>query len=149
MRVTTGQVSLTTGSLPWAVLALAGLASCNVIAISATFLRTTSPAAHETQPAVQPRPVPSPAAFGVIFAGTANTFARAHGDPVRIGNVHCVQGDPGHYMCSYASRRPGSAGACHVMQAEWTPKAASSYMVTLAGRAGRCGSLREALRSLR
>jgi hypothetical protein len=35
-----------------------------------------------------------------------------------------------------------------VMQARWTPQAASTITVTLAGRAGRCGTLREALRSL-
>jgi hypothetical protein len=35
------------------------------------------------------------------------------------------------------------------MQARWTPERASSFTVTLAGRTERCGSLREALRSLR
>jgi hypothetical protein len=51
-------------------------------------------------------------------------------------------------MCSYAARKPGAPTQCHIMQARWTPNRASTITVTLAGRADRCGTLREALRSL-
>jgi hypothetical protein len=34
------------------------------------------------------------------------------------------------------------------MQAEWTPSGVDSFRVKMSGRVGRCGSLREALRSL-
>jgi hypothetical protein len=51
-------------------------------------------------------------------------------------------------MCSYAVVRPQTEPECHLMQARWTPGQASSYEVTLSGRADRCGSLREAIHSL-
>jgi hypothetical protein len=44
--------------------------------------------------------------------------------------------------------RPSRAVECHVMQAEWTPSGVDSFRVKMSGRVGRCGSLREALRSL-
>ena len=52
------------------------------------------------------------------------------------------------YMCSYAVTGPAAATECRVMQARWTPKKASTITVTLADRAARCGSLREALHTL-
>jgi hypothetical protein len=94
-------------------------------------------------------PAPSADEFADLFTGTANHYATVNGDPVRLVNADCVQASPGHYMCSYAAERPGRARRCHVMQARWTPNGASSFKVTLAGRSLRCGSLREALRSLR
>ena len=56
---------------------------------------------------------------------------------------------PGYYMCSYALERAGQPLECHIMQARWTPRQASTITVTLAGRTARCGSLREAIASLR
>ena len=82
------------------------------------------------------------------FVGTTNQFAKDHGDPTRIAQADCVQAAPGRYMCSYAAQKPGAPKTCHVMQARWTPDAASTFTVTLAGRTKECGSLRQALSSL-
>ncbi len=81
-------------------------------------------------------------AFGQALAGTANQFA----GPERITNVHCVQPDPGDYMCSYAVVRRGRA-ECHLMQGSWSPDTLQ-IEVTLAGRTKRCATLRDAIRSL-
>jgi hypothetical protein len=94
------------------------------------------------------RSTPTADEFAHNFVGATNAFAVAHGDAVRVGNANCVEAKRGHYMCSYAATRPGAAPECHVMQARWTPNRLSTITVTLAGRAGRCGTLREALRSL-
>jgi hypothetical protein len=91
---------------------------------------------------------PTAGDFATTFAGTANAYSKAHGSSSRIARVHCVQASRGHYMCSYAVVRPQRAPECHLMQARWTPGQASSYEVTLSGRADRCGSLREAIASL-
>ena len=92
---------------------------------------------------------PSAPEFGRIFVGTTNQFAAANGDPKRISRPDCVQASPGAYMCSYVvRRRSGAPRECFLMQARWTPKKDSSITITLAGRTGRCGSLREALDSL-
>jgi hypothetical protein len=95
-----------------------------------------------------PAAAPTATEFAAAFAGTANAYSKAHGSPSRIARVHCVQASRGHYMCSYAVIRPQRAPECHLMQARWTPGQASSYEVTLSGRADRCGSLREAIHSL-
>jgi hypothetical protein len=92
---------------------------------------------------------PSAAEFNALFAGAWNRRAEATGDPRRIRDANCVEASPGHYMCSYAVVQPGDAMSCHLMQARWTPASASTITITLAGRTGRCGTLREALRSLR
>ena len=93
---------------------------------------------------------PPPAAeFARLFLGVTNRYAREHGDPARLGDADCVQASSGHYMCSYAITRPNGPSECRIMQAVWTPEQASSFTVTLAGRSERCGSLREALRSLK
>jgi hypothetical protein len=106
----------------------------------------TAPASAE---AIAPlRTTPTAVEFAHNFVGATNAFAAAHGEATRVGNAQCVEAKPGHYMCSYSTKRPGIAPECHVMQARWTPQAASTITVTLAGRAGRCGTLREALRSL-
>lgn len=91
---------------------------------------------------------PTAREFAQSFVGTTNAFAAAQGDATRIGNADCVQAARAQYMCSYASRRPGAVPQCRIMQARWTPRAASTITVTLAGRTARCGTLREALRSL-
>ena len=85
----------------------------------------------------------SPAAFGRALAGAANEFGGAG----RIVNVHCVQGDPGNYMCSYAVQRRGRALECHLMQGSWSQDTLE-IEVTLAGRTKRCATLRDAVHSL-
>ena len=102
----------------------------------------------EARAAAPARTTPTAAEFADRFIGVTNAFAVAHGDETRIANANCVEAKRGHYMCSYAAKRPGIAPQCHVMQARWTPNALSTITVTLAGRAGRCGTLREALGSL-
>jgi hypothetical protein len=91
---------------------------------------------------------PSAAEFANAFVGTANQYAKVHGDPARINQPDCVQAAPGRYMCSYAVVKPGTPNECHLMQAQWTPQAASTISITLAGRTTRCRSIREALNSL-
>ena len=90
----------------------------------------------------------SASAFADAFVHATAQYARANGDTARISDADCVQAARGRYMCSYAVRRPGAPRTCHIMQARLTPEAASSFAITLAGRTGRCGSLREALASL-
>jgi hypothetical protein len=107
---------------------------------------------HETKAVAQPASLhgeaPTPSEFAHLFAGLTNQMAAAQGDGGRIGNVDCVQGSRGHYMCSYGIFRESRPVECHVMQARWTPAAIDSFHVEMSGRVGRCGSLREALRSL-
>ncbi|MFL5939263.1 MAG: hypothetical protein ACJ75Q_03060 [Gaiellaceae bacterium] len=94
---------------------------------------------------------PPPAGeFARVFVGLTSAYAQMlDAQQPRIGHAHCVQAVPGHYMCSYALARPGRPLECHIMQALWTPRQASTITVTLAGRSSRCGSLREAIASLR
>src|SRR4051812_29667913 len=90
---------------------------------------------------------PAAGDFAGIFVSTTNAYASAHRDPARIGKADCVQAAPGRYMCSYRTILPGRS-ECHLMQARWTPQLASSFTITLAGRVKRCGTLKQALRSL-
>jgi len=106
-------------------------------------LASAAPAAATTR-----EPAPSAADFGSGFVTTANAYAAAHRQPVRLKNPDCVQAVPGKYMCSYGVARPGRPVECHIMQAAWTPYGPSTYTVTLAGRVKRCTSLRAALDSL-
>lgn len=82
-------------------------------------------------------------AFGRALAGAANEF----GGPARIVNVHCVQGDPGNYMCSYGVLQRGKRLECHLMQGSWSQDTLQ-IEVTLSGRTRRCATLRDAVRSL-
>jgi hypothetical protein len=90
---------------------------------------------------------PSAIQFARIFTGVTNMYASEHGDGTSVGDAHCVQAEPGRYMCSYLSTVQG-VKACHLMQAQWTPESPSAITVTLAGRTSRCGTLRDAIRSL-
>jgi hypothetical protein len=78
---------------------------------------------------------------------TADAFGEALANTASITNTHCVEAEPGAYMCAYTLVRAGRT-ECHLMQGRWTPHAASTITVTLAGRARRCGTVREAIRSL-
>jgi hypothetical protein len=92
---------------------------------------------------------PDAAGFAARFAGVTNQAAKENGNNARIVSPHCVSPSAGYYMCTYAVARLGAARECHLMQAHWTPGRASSFEVTLAGRTGKCGSIREAVHSLR
>jgi hypothetical protein len=92
--------------------------------------------------------VPSARKFARILAGSSNQYGKEHAAPERIRRVHCVPGSPGDYMCSYVVVRSGAQSECHLIQARWTPDAASTYTVTLSGRTARCRTLRDALDSL-
>jgi hypothetical protein len=91
---------------------------------------------------------PNAREFARELAGMTNQFAAQEGDEARLAHVDCVQASRGHYMCSFVVQRPSRPAECHLIQAVWTPQAVDSFKVTLSGLAGRCGSLREALRSL-
>ncbi len=92
---------------------------------------------------------PSAAEFAQGLEGVSNQFALEHGQRTRFVRLHCVQAAPGKYMCSYAVAHAQGREECHLMQATWTPNSASTITVTLAGRTGRCCTLREAIKSLR
>jgi hypothetical protein len=87
--------------------------------------------------------------FARVFIGLTTAYARTlDADLPRIGHARCVQAAPGHYMCTYTLSKSGGLPQCHLMQALWTPRRASTITVTLAGRTARCGTLREAIASL-
>ena len=113
---------------------------CSTSLLAALF---ALPALHSTH--AKP---PSAAQFGKIFVATANAYASAHHDARHVSNPHCVRAAPGRYMCAYRAVTTGGATQCHLMQARWTPMLASTITVTLSGRTRRCGSVREAIRSL-
>jgi hypothetical protein len=83
-----------------------------------------------------------------MLVRTANAYAQTHGQTRRLSRPHCVPGNPGHYMCVYVVRRAGVRPECHLVQAEWTPGRASSFTITLSGRVRKCGSIRQAIRSM-
>ena len=96
----------------------------------------------------QGKETPSATQFAQAFIGVTNKYASQHGDGARLGNAHCVEAAPGKYMCSYLVTAKG-VRTCHLMQAQWTPERSSAITVTLAGRTSRCGTLHEAIQSLR
>jgi hypothetical protein len=93
-------------------------------------------------------PAPSAAGFAKVLVSVSNDFAAKQGDRSRLSNAHCVQGSPGHYMCVYRLERPGRRTECHLIQAEWAREQTSSFTVVLSGQVKRCGSVREAIRTL-
>jgi len=92
---------------------------------------------------------PSASNFAAMLVLTTTDNAKAHGKSLKMERVNCVEPRSGRYMCSYNLRVPGSPGACHLIQARWTPGRASIFTVTLSGRTLRCRSLSDALHSLR
>ena len=125
-----------TGTLP--PLASAAMKLSTIIGVALL----SAPATHAapTQP-------PSAVEFANIFVGSANAYSVAHGDARRVTKPHCVEAARGRYMCAYTAITPAGR-ECHLMQASWTPTAASTFTVTLSGRTYRCDSLRAAIRSL-
>lgn len=92
---------------------------------------------------------PTATQFAVLLVTASNVHGAQHHQPQRLQNADCVQASRGHYMCSYAVVRPRQAAECHLIQAEWTPNAASDFTVTLSGRVSRCATLKDALASLK
>jgi hypothetical protein len=127
-----------------------GLIACGVAA--ATYaVAGNKPArkAHPTRSVVkQAATTPSADAFARELVVLARDYAERSGEAARITRAHCVQASPGHYMCSYGLVRPRLSLECHLVQGLWSPDRASTITVTLAGQTRRCGSLREAIRSL-
>lgn len=121
------------------------------VAAVGIFANARVPAASATQTPEGKQGVadaPSAAEFVKVLVAATNQYAAEHADPRRIGLADCVQAAPGRYMCSYASYAPILLSSCHLVQARWTPQAASTITITLAGRTKRCGPLREVLDSL-
>jgi hypothetical protein len=104
--------------------------------------------AAQLSPVKEFGPPPGAAGFAEVLVSTSNAFAEAHGDPARLSKAHCVEASSGHYMCAYLVSRPGRAEECHLVQAHWAEEQYSSFTIVLSGRARRCGSVREAVRSL-
>jgi hypothetical protein len=120
-----------------------------VALVAATTASVAVPAAHAKAAGSSLQASPSAVAFASLFADSTTAYQKAHGIAARLTDVDCVQASSVDYMCSYAVTSPGRSPSCHLMQARWTPNSASLYTVTLAGRVKKCGTLREALRSLR
>jgi hypothetical protein len=108
--------------------------------IGAMLLAAPATHAAPTQP-------PSAVEFANIFVASANAYPVAHHDARRVAKPHCVQAARARYMCAYTAVTPAGR-ECHLIQASWTPTAASTITVTLSGRTHRCDSLRAAIRSL-
>ena len=120
-----------------------------VALVAATTASVAVPAAHAKAAGSSLQASPSAVAFASLFADSTTAYQKAHGIAARLTDVDCVQASSVDYMCSYAVTSRGRSRSCHLMQARWTPNSASLYTVTLAGRVKKCGTLREALRSLR
>lgn len=103
---------------------------------------------HVVTPEQEFGPAPTAAGFAEVLVSTSNAFAQDHGNAARLTRAHCVQASRGHYMCAYLVERPGRQSECHLIQAHWAEERASSFTVVLSGRARRCGSVRQAVRSL-
>jgi hypothetical protein len=108
--------------------------------IGAALLAAPATHAAPTQP-------PSAGGFAKTFAALVNAYSVAHHDGRHVTEPHCVEAARGRYMCAYTAVTPGGR-ECHLMQASWTPTAASTITVTLSGRTHRCDSVRAAIRSL-
>ena len=121
------------------------------VVLSSGALGAPTRGSHHTEPRRTAIAVPPPAAaeFARVVADTTTSYAKQNGDKSRVANVDCVQASRGHYMCSYLLIRPSLPRECHLLQATWSPGDGSLYAVTLAGRVPTCGTLKEALRSLR
>jgi hypothetical protein len=116
-------------ALYFGVAALSGNPTVGAVEAAAITLRPASPTAAE---------------FARALAGTANQYSGG----ARLTHTHCVQAARAHYMCSFVVEHADGTSECHLVQARWTPNAASTITVTLAGRVARCASLREAIDSM-
>ena len=126
---------------------LLGAAALAVLAVPAALgAPVRGSAAARTSIAVPP---PTAAEFARTVADSTNLYAKRAGGRAKLTNVNCVEASTGRYMCSYALTWEGLPRECHLMQATWTAGDGSLYAVTLAGRVRTCGTLEEALRSLR
>jgi hypothetical protein len=92
---------------------------------------------------------PSAAEFARDLVGVTDGYTQQHHGDRRVTGAHCVEAARGRYMCAYSVVRAGATPECHLMQARWTPALASTFTVTLAGRTAKCGSVREAVSTLK
>jgi hypothetical protein len=131
-----------------------GLVACGVAAatyaLAGSFVK---PAVHRVAEGSKPvvdsmADAPNAQVFAVDFVELSREYAKTHGERRRIVRPHCVEASRGHYMCAYTVIRPNGRSECHLMQAMWTPGRASTITITLAGRTHKCGSVRQAVRSL-
>jgi hypothetical protein len=118
------------------------LVTC-VVGAGTYFGATASGSDRPLRQEAQRDATPTAVQFGRALAETAGQVAGGQ----TIADVHCVKAAPGHYMCAYAVVKP-SGDECHLMQGMWTPDAASTITVTLAGQSGKCDSVRDAVQSL-
>jgi hypothetical protein len=119
------------------------------LASAAMKLSTIIGAALLAAPATHAAPTQPPSAggFAKTFVALVNAYSVAHHDARHVTEPHCVEAARGRYMCAYTAVTPAGR-ECHLMQASWTPTAASTITVTLSGRTHRCDSVRAAIRSL-
>lgn len=119
------------------------------LASAAVKLSTIIGAALLAAPATHAAPTQPPSAveFAKTFVASVNAYSVAHHDARHVREPHCVEAARGRYMCAYTAVTPAGR-ECHLMQASWTPTAASTITVTLSGRTHRCDSVRAAIRSL-
>jgi hypothetical protein len=108
----------------------------------------TPPSRTHAAPTLRADAPPSAAEFALVLVSVSNAFAKTHGNAERLAHADCVPGSPAHYMCSYVVNRPGRKSECHLIQAHWGEDPNSSFTVDLNGRVKRCGTVREAIRSL-
>ena len=105
-----------------------------------------------------PRRAAAPVAAAVPTPPTAAQVARdlaglsAVVDGARIGQISCLEGDPGSYVCSYVRAGAGSA-VCAVAMLKWTPfERSRTYTVQTSGRVplapSRCGPVQQVLHAL-
>src|SRR6476661_3696108 len=76
---------------------------------TAIALLTVAVPAHQSAAAPQTHAAPSASAFAREFVAVSNAYSASHRDSIRFSNADCVEPSAGHYMCSYATTRPGDA----------------------------------------
>ena len=84
-----------------------------------------------------------------LFRSGSRRVSTARGGGRYASGVSIAGPADGHraYMCAYTITKNGISTG-HLMQGRWTPNKASKITVTLAGRTGRCGTLKEAIQTL-
>lgn len=124
---------------------IAAAIATGVVFAAQLMTHVARPAVAATHPAEQ-RP---PAAAKVA---TELSELSAMIDGGRIGQVSCLQGDPGSYVCSYV-RAGADSPVCAVAMLKWTPQDLSrTYSVQASGRvalaAAECGPVKKVLHVL-
>ncbi len=102
-------------------------------------------APHHAAASPDPETIPPAPLFTKLFIHVADTAAE-HGE--HVVRPHCDDAGGGHFICAYTVVSLDGAEECHLMQAKWTPESEDLFEITLAGRTGRCSSIRAAVNSL-